>query len=242
MPITPVRGLDSVGWISDEPSVLLPPNAWSDCLNVRFHDGAVAKMPGHERLFTGFSGNAAQNLVYWPRPVTPYYILLGSSAPQRISADGTVASITRAGVNYNSSAFWDSTLYNGGYTVVLNNGEDIPQYITYGTSGQVQETMLQNLPDWPTATTAAVVRSAGYALIAGNLTDSSQAVTAFEPGRILVSSQAAPGGVPASWTIGPELLTTADDFNLSQTSDVREFVDLRGSVLAFTGRSITGLL
>ena len=238
MPITPVRGLDSVGWISDEPSVLLPPNAWSDCLNVRFHDGAVAKMPGHERLFTATSATAARNLVYWPRPVTPYYILLSTSAPRRIAADGTIASITRAGANYDSLAIWEATLYNGGYTVVLNNGVDIPQYITYGTSGQVQETMLQDLPDWPTATAAAVVRSAGYALIAGNLTDSSGATTNFHPGRILVSSQAAPGGIPASWTIGPELLTTADQFDLSQTSDVREFIELRGTVLAFTGRSI----
>ena len=60
----------------------------------------------------------------------------------------------------------------------------------------------------------------------------------YQPGTIRISSQAAPGGVPSSWTIGPELLTTADEFELSQTSEIRDIVDLRGYSLVFTGNSI----
>ena len=237
MPIQPVRGVGNVGLVSDIPSILLPPESWSDCLNVRFDNGSVEKILGHEQMF---SLNTVQPtfLQYWSRPVTPYYVYGTATALSRIDGAGNISNVTRTGANYSSSGRWQSTLYNGGYTVVLNNGVDTPQYITYGTAGAVQETMFQDLPNFPASTQAGVVRSAGYALIAGNITDTSGATTNFFPGRIIVSSQAAPGGVPSSWTVGTALLTTADEFDLSQTSPILEFVDLRGSVLVFTRDSI----
>ena len=120
----------------------------------------------------------------------------------------------------------------------MSNGIDSPHYITYGTSGTPEELTLQPLPDWPSTLSAGVVKTIGYALIAGNLTDTSGAFVSYQPGTIRISSQAAPGGVPDSWTIGPELLTTADEFELSQTSEIRDMVDLRGYTLVFTGNSI----
>ena len=236
MPIIPVRNVGSVGLVSDIPSVLLPPQAWSNCNNVRFDNQSVNKIPGHQEMFN--LTVEPHVLQYWPRPVTPFYIYGTSTALFRVDGAGNTSSITRTGANYDTDGIWHSTLYNGGYTVVLNNTIDTPQYITYGTSGAIQETMLQDLPGFPASTSAGVVRSAGYALIAGNLTDTSGSTAVFRPGTILVSSQAAPGGIPASWTVGSELLTTADEFDLSQTSPVLEFVDLRGYVMCFTGDSI----
>ena len=233
MPITPVRGVGTVGLVKDIPSVLLPANAWSDCRNVRFDNQSVSKILGHEEMYD--LTNEPLLLQYWPRPITQYYIFATQTAVSRVDSAGNVSSI---GTGYSATGVWQSTLYNGGYTVIMNNTVDEPVYITYGTSGATQETTLTQLPDWPTGLSAGVVRSIGYALIAGNLTDSSGAIVQTMPGTIRISSQAAPGGLPSSWTIGPELLTTADEFELSQTSPIMEIVDLRGYSLVFTGDSI----
>ena len=233
MPIIPVRGVGSAGIVRDTPSVLLPPEAWSNGRNVRFDNSSVSKMQGHEEMFTLTA--QPTNLIYWPRPVTQYYVYATDTTVHRVQSDGTVSQI---GTGFTTGGVWQSVLFNGGYTVVMNNGIDEPHYITYGTDGRAQELTLQPLPDWPSTLAARVVKTAGYALIAGNLTDTSGAFTSYQPGTIRISSQAAPGGVPSSWTIGTELLTTADEFELSQTSDIRDIVDLRGYTLVFTGNSI----
>ena len=233
MPIIPVRGVGSAGVVLDTPSVLLPPEAWSNGRNVRFDNSSVSKIQGHEEIFNLTA--QPTNLIYWPRPVTQYYVYSTDTTVHRVQSDGTVSQI---GSGFTTGGNWQSVLFNGGYTVVMNNGIDEPHYITYGTDGRPQELTLQPLPDWPSTLAARVVKTAGYALIAGNLTDSSGSFVSYQPGTIRISSQAAPGGVPSSWTIGTELLTTADEFELSQTSEIRDIVDLRGYTLVFTGNSI----
>ena len=57
MPIQPVRGLGSVGIVQDTPSVLLPPEAWSDGRNVRFDNESVSKISGHLSILDTGSTN-----------------------------------------------------------------------------------------------------------------------------------------------------------------------------------------
>ena len=199
MPLVPVTAVGSSGINRDVSAVLLPPNTWSDGRNVKFADGSVSKRNGHESLFD--TDQNIEALTYWPRPLTPAYIYSTDATVFRRNGDGSVATI---GANFSTAdnAKWQFSIYNGGYTVIANNRVDAPRYITYGTSGASDETSLQVLPGWPTGLSAGVVRPAGYTLIAGNLTDTSGAVTNFMPGTIRISSQAAPGGVPASWTVG----------------------------------------
>ena len=239
MPIIPVRGLGSVGIVQDTSPVLLPTQGWSDGMNVRFNNGSVEKITGHTSVFTATV--EPQFLQYWPRPTTQYYIYGNAQTVRRVDAAGQQASIVPSDVTFNANGVWHSSLFNGGYTVVFNNTEDAPQYITFGNGGNVEFTTMQPLPDWPTSFTAGVVRPFKNALIAGDLEDSSGDVVAFMPGSIRVSSQAAPGKVPASWTVGASLLTTADEFELSQSEPVYEIVDLRGTCLIFTGSSIHSL-
>ena len=120
----------------------------------------------------------------------------------------------------------------------MNNAVDVPHYITYGTSGRPQEVSLQPLPDWPTTLSAQVVVGHQFAMIAGNLTDRSGTFVSYQPGTIRISAQAAPGGVPASWTIGPELLTTADEFEIANSGTILEIISLRGRAMVFTDNSI----
>ena len=112
-------------------------------------------------------------------------------------------------------------------------------YITTGTTGVAAETSLQPLIDWPTDLRAAVIKPIGYALMAGNLTVSAAGgIVMNQPGSIRISSQAAPGAIPNNWDVGTALLTTADEFELSQTSPVTDMVDLRGYTMVFTENSI----
>ena len=66
----------------------------------------------------------------------------------------------------------------------MNNGVDKPQYITYGTNGSANEVSLQPLPGWPDDLSAQVVVGHNYAMIAGNLRDTSGAVVGYQSGTI----------------------------------------------------------
>ena len=236
MPILPVRNVGASGIIKDIPSVLLPVEGWSDGRNIRFDNGSVSKMLGHTEEF---SVTTEPELVqYWPRPVTPYYITASGNTVMRRDTSGNSASLVPGGTTFSTTGRWRSSLYNGGYSVIMNNGVDKPQYITYGTNGSANEVTLQPLPGWPDDLSAQVVVGHNYAMIAGNLRDTSGAVVGYQAGTIRISSQAAPGGVPDSWMIGSELLTTADEFELANSGEILEIISLRRNALIFTDSSI----
>ena len=172
MAIIPVRGVGSTGIVRDTPSVLLPPEAWSDGRNVRFDNSSVSKIQGHEQMFD--LQVEATNLIYWPNITTQYYVYALDTSVRRINSAGVSAEI---GSGFTSGGDWQSVLFNGGYTVIMNNGIDAPHYITGTGQGQPEENTLTRLPDWPSSVSARVIKSAGYALIAGNLTDRSGAFT-----------------------------------------------------------------
>ena len=69
--VVPITGLDQIGLIEDIPPVSLPPNAFSDCRNVRFRDGAVIKMEGDVNIMPYIQMADADVLRYvawWPNP------------------------------------------------------------------------------------------------------------------------------------------------------------------------------
>ena len=69
--VVPITGLDQIGLIEDIPPVSLPPNAFSDCRNVRFRDGAVIKMEGDVNIMPYIQMADADILRYvawWPNP------------------------------------------------------------------------------------------------------------------------------------------------------------------------------
>jgi len=81
--VTPITGVDQVGLIYDRPAAALPPNAFSDALNVRFRDGTVRKMKGEVNLFpnlfddpnnqingldANYDGSLLKYAFFWPNP------------------------------------------------------------------------------------------------------------------------------------------------------------------------------
>ena len=55
--VVPINALHKIGLVKDTPAIALPPNAFSDVLNVRFNNGCVEKLPGEKKLFTSYTGD-----------------------------------------------------------------------------------------------------------------------------------------------------------------------------------------
>ncbi|MEK9819843.1 MAG: hypothetical protein VW443_09695 [Pseudomonadales bacterium] len=56
MPLLPVEQIGDVGIHTDPPSYSLPPNTWSNGVNVRFTDRGVMKMPGYKEVLKPMRG------------------------------------------------------------------------------------------------------------------------------------------------------------------------------------------
>lgn len=190
MPLYPVDGLGTIGIVRDAAPHELPPNAWSDGKNIRFSDGYVERMRGHQ-------------VIYGAPPIEPYFLLPYSMAGARnwiyagdkkmyaVSVD-THTNITRqtaeVDVDYSATAdnVWTGTDIGG--IAILNNGIDVPQM--WAGSGR-----MANLSNWDPTIRCRALRTHKFSLVALNLTESG----VDKPHRVLVSHPADPGTVPVSY-------------------------------------------
>ena len=126
----------------DSNGFTLQDNEWSDCRNVRFGNRSVYKITGHESQLTVDS--EIRFLQYWPAFGTnQYYVYIdGSGEARRVTAGNSEVIITQGqGDVDNPNQTFDVTkqitggLINGGYALLLNDGESTPQYITSVGSG-----------------------------------------------------------------------------------------------------------
>ena len=127
MTTIPIRDMGARGINLDVQSVLLPISEWSDGRNVRFDNQSVQKIAGHES-FADLSSNEPEALIYWPRPVTPYYVYAHGGTVTRRDGAGAESDIGTGFTEADRN--WQLTPFNGGYTAVTNNGVDAPHYIT----------------------------------------------------------------------------------------------------------------
>lgn len=179
-----------LGIISDIPAYDLPPEAWSNGLNVRMHDGAVWKTFGHEQIIDPPSIR--------PFSLVPTFTISGNQVfaypglTAIFATDGsTHQDITRASGAYTGDA---DDLWNGGQLgniVILNNGLDDPQAWISPALG----TLAVDLPNWPANTTAKVMRVFGRFLVAYDVTKSGTRNAQL----VKWSNRADLGSVPSSW-------------------------------------------
>ena len=91
----PVGGFDEGGIVIDSDPFSLQPNEWSGGRNVRFHNRAVSKITGEERLLSLGTHNP-RTLTHWQQPVSEFYVFVGDDGrTRRINASGTITEITR---------------------------------------------------------------------------------------------------------------------------------------------------
>lgn len=187
-----IDDLGKIGNIQDEPAYQLPPEAFSTSINMRDFAGGVELMKGQTQVFAPMPADSPQFSLYVSGPTQPWW--LWTSNTKAYVWDGVAnTDITRVAGNYNAVApkNWNGTVFGG--IPILNNGVDVPQF----WNSYDKTVKLQNLTNWPAATTAKVVRSFLSYIIALNITQSG--VT--NPHLILWSTEASPGSLPPTWNI-----------------------------------------
>lgn len=188
-----INDLASVGVVRDTPAYLLPPEAFTLGLNMRFVEDSVEALKGWKQVFD--TPGVAPHFVMSVVTSTTKYWLYVSLAKAYAYDGATHTNITRqtAGVdvNYttNDTPDWNGTLLGG--IPILNGGNDVPQFWAPISLGQ----KLQNLTNWPATLRAKVIRAFGPFLVALNVTKSGSNF----PHMIKWSHPADPGSVPVSW-------------------------------------------
>ena len=133
--IIPINDIASAGVVVDMPAVSLAQNIFTDCLNVRFRDGAVRKMEGEEAITTPFT-DPILYVAFWDNPNlaagTGYYIVVTNNGSTdsifAIKNDGVQTTHTlKTGIA--QGGVWQHTLFNGGFSFIINNGIEKPLYI-----------------------------------------------------------------------------------------------------------------
>ncbi len=148
--VVPIQDIAKAGVIIDTPSVSLPPNVFSDVLNVRFDDNAIRKMEGESTSIINIGQSELIYVAWWPHPdLSPtngYYVVVANNGTTNedniylIQSAGEPAPLlihTTA-----EGGDWQHTLFGGGRTLIMNNGISTPHYIT-DVDGEMYE-----LPGW----------------------------------------------------------------------------------------------
>ena len=195
--VVPVTQLDTVGLIEDIPPVSLPPNAISDCRNVRFRDGAVHKMQGDIDILPNVrlgDNDILRYVVWWPNPNLSafnlgYYLLIveqdGTTAGTRVDNTylikvdeaGTfanpliLATTTTANFKgtFTAGGQWQHTFFQGGFSLIINNGLQTPRYILDSEENTVTNSvpMFADLPGWASYAVTSITRSNSITAPAG---------------------------------------------------------------------------
>ncbi len=203
MPEFDINDIGSIGSVRDVPGYLLPPEAWTIALNMRYVDEGLEALQGWTAVFNDPT----------PPTIAPHFHMsvagaaanfwLYTSLNKAAAYDGvTHADVTRAaGGDYTTSDTWQ---WNGtmlGGIAIVNNGLDIPQY--WATASLA--TKLANLPNFSGYTgfvdsaahtvRARVIRAFGPFLVAINITDNAVQY----PHRVRWSHPYDPGSGVSFW-------------------------------------------
>jgi hypothetical protein len=237
MPYLQIRDAGKFGRITDVTETELPPQAYTDLLNVQTQDNAIVRAAGEEAEALGTP--VITPYYAFPAPDSGNLFWVYTDLQKVYATDGvTHSNITRqdgvpADVNYTGtlSDKWTNTWLAG--ALVLNNGVDLPQaWIPLGLGQR-----LQNLPNWPTSYRAKFIRGFKNFLIAGNISNGPEVL----PTVVKWSDPADPGTVPGSWD-HTSTTTLAGEQPLSNTpGDLVDAAPLRQSMILYKQDSIIAM-
>lgn len=226
----PYFDLGSQGIRSDLPNNVLPPGAWTGGLNTRVRDGQVLRTNGYLAVFgvpqtTPYALTAERDSNgIW------HWVYFGATDVWEI-ANAQHAEITRASGPYTGSSNTPWNTCRIGRVPVYNNGVDVPQYWSTISSTQ----LLQDLPGWPAAVRAKVVRPFKQFLLALNVTDDGIS----NPHELRWSHPAAPGTIPTSWDYtDPTLDAGRVDIGGGGVQGLVDCLPLRGENILYKETSV----
>lgn len=211
-----IRGLGSIGIVSDAYEQDVPPQAFSACRNVRFGDRGAQSFLGETEVFDASDAASPIALPTWVKffPDRSYPRWLYADNNRVFCYENFVhTNITRYTAvvgdnNYNATDRWQGALFNG--IGILNNGFDAPQQWNPVDDSQ----RLANLANWIVNYRCRFIKPFKNFLISGYIYDGAT----FLPYRIHWSHPAVPGAVPSSWVIGTPGID-AGEFEVTETPD-----------------------
>tara|TARA_R100000935_G_scaffold4470_1_gene10663 strand:+ start:1170 stop:2771 length:1602 start_codon:yes stop_codon:yes gene_type:complete len=198
MPNLPIRGLGTVGVITDIDPYSLPINAYTRAKNIRFHEGKVTRGP----IFRSISGNLS---------ITPKFtfgIAAQSGFDTVLVVDNTFDIFEMT--NGSLSQKFNSSLSASANPVTATILADV-QYVNRLDTIPVHRTPSANnftaLTNWPSNLRATSMRSYGDFLLALGTVEGS---TAF-PNRVRFSDPVLANSIPSTWDASD--LTNSAGFN-----------------------------
>lgn len=220
MTLVPIHNIGRHGVIRDIPDAMLPPEAWTDALNMRFTDSKCLRFRGEQGVMgtpsaaPGFlmpiEGSGG---VFWI-----YANAAGAGSHVYAFNSATHAEISKSGgYNVSQARDWNGTVFHG--TPIINPVGSDPQYWSALNLG----TDLQDLTAWPDATTCKRIRTYKAFLVALYITDGDGA----HGHRVLWSHRAAPGEIPSSWDHTDDTV----DAGIAELSDVNSGLIVEGMAL-----------
>ena len=262
--VIPIEGISEAGLNKDSPSVSLSPNTFSDARNVRFDDGAIRKMLGHEVILSipGVKWINIQHVAYWENPNKDVWVVidreLDSDVIYLVYFDDTNTLIrSQRYATTDRTGDWQSTVFNGGYTFVANNGNQAPVYLSDQLGTTITTGNFAPLPNWESydvsaansqtdtdetniRVTAKIIVSFGNLLMAGGLRETRADNTVIRDlaGVVRSSSVAVLGDIPQNWNPFATGAGTADELLLADTGTITAMRELQGKMSVYTNDSI----
>ena len=187
MPNLPIRGLGSVGVVTDVDPYNLPINGFTRGKNVRFNDGKVTYGP----VFRDVSPNSQVTnpmFVYGIQSATGYDTVLVVEDTFQIQefSNGAYTSRHAATTQSNLTELTATTLAN---VIYVNRSDKIPIHRTASANS------FTDLPNWPSNFRTKALRSFGDFLIALNTTEAG----VEHRNRVRFSTTALSNNVPSTW-------------------------------------------
>lgn len=230
----PFYKVGQVGVNLDLPSEELPPQTWSDVLNVRFEDGKILRGNGYAEVFLDQMANPAYWVMPAYAPTQNFWIY--SDLENLYLTDGlTHVNVTRvSGGIYNVN---DRILWNGGRLSgipVITDFFDPPQaMLNVGLANNFQD-----LPNWPANTLCKSIKPYKNFLIALNIT---KGADNFQ-NLVKWSHPAAPGTVPETWDeTDPTHLAGENELGDEEPGGIQDGLILRDSFIIYKDNATWGM-
>lgn len=232
--IVPVYDIAGLGIIRDVKPYELPPEAWSDGVNIRFDNMEVLKTLGESSAF-GTVPISPYWCTFWEKSAAErVWLYAGATKVYYVTGAGSHTNITRytttPGDNdYAAGAYpnWTGGVLNG--VAILNNdgGADYPQQWDSGLN------RLKDLANWPANVYAKFVVPYKNFIVAGNLVKSGVSY----PHSVLWSHPADPGTVPTSYDTSDQT-KDAGEVPLSDTHQLLDAYVMQDSLWILSENNI----
>lgn len=196
-------GIDNVflsGVNRDVDPVELPPNVWTTATNARMTLQGVDSVSRYSKKMSSLAVEDALQVYYFGHNGIDYWVTANATKVQYDAGgsptkfDNTFTALAGHG--------WNGGNLNG--ILILNNGQDAPVY----WDGDTAVTTLPTLADWPVfngagggeiTARAKIIRPFRNFIIAMHITDTNTSPDSIFHQRVIFSSTASPGSIPASW-------------------------------------------